>query len=176
MPLAQIKTMSHTGDDTGAIQALDADLAGTIERLQRIRAELAVILEHRAPIDTPPPFGPVADRMGERDRALVAVLSRVFDDDSLADLSQLISERDEYDEDFEAIAEDADDVTVEALARRMAVGLAAHRERYPWMKDPAAAAPQGKEFAEAAIAPAVLDLYNKAQLKVLFRAFTLLES
>ncbi|MEK8174578.1 MerR family transcriptional regulator [Streptomyces sp. M19] len=169
--LAQIGEMGQADEEPDeAIRVLDAELASTIERLQRIRAELAVMLQHRAPLDTPPPFGPVAERLGERDHALVTVYSQVFNDDALDDLRQLVSERDDYEDEFDALPEDADDATIDELAGRVAVAIRAHHDRFPWMSDPVSAAPRGKKFAETVIAPALVDLYNRAQLKTLVRA------
>ncbi|MEU1304398.1 MerR family transcriptional regulator [Streptomyces shenzhenensis] len=172
--LSQIGAMGRADEKPDeAIRLLDAELADTIERLQRIRAELAVILKHRAPLDTPPPFGPVAHKLGERDHALVTVYSQVFNDDALDDLRQLISEPDDYEDEFESIPEDADDATIDELAGHLAVAIRAHQDRFPWMSDPVSAAPRGKQFAEAVIAPAVAELYNRAQLKALARAHAL---
>ncbi|MFD8096211.1 MerR family transcriptional regulator [Streptomyces malaysiensis] len=172
--LAQIGAMGRAGAKPDeAIRILDAELADTIDRLRRIRAELAVILEHRAPLDTPPPFGPVADELGERGHALVTVLSQVFDEDALDDLCELISERDDYEDDFEALPEDADDATIDELAGRLAVAIRAHQDRFPWLSDPCSAAPRGKRFAEAVMGPAFAELFNRAQLKALARAHAL---
>ncbi|MEV0424844.1 MerR family transcriptional regulator [Streptosporangium canum] len=50
LSLAQIRAMGSADEEPDeAIRVLDAELAGTIERLQRIRAELAVILKYRPP-------------------------------------------------------------------------------------------------------------------------------
>lgn len=48
--LAQIAEMGEGGGHPGeALRALDAELAATIERLYRVRVELAVILRHGGP-------------------------------------------------------------------------------------------------------------------------------
>ncbi|MFJ8795750.1 MerR family transcriptional regulator [Streptomyces sp. NPDC102462] len=172
--LAQIGARGRADEKPDeAIRVLDAELADTIERLQRIRAELADILKHRAPLDTPPPFGPVADELCERDHALVTVYSQVFNHDALNDLCQLISERDDHEDEFDSLPEDADDAGVDEVAGHLAVAMRDHQDRFPWMSDPAGAAPRGKQFAETVILPAVVELYNKAQLKALARAHAL---
>ncbi|KAA8888768.1 MerR family transcriptional regulator [Nocardia colli] len=48
--LAQIARMGETGPSEQSVRALDADLAAAIERLQRMRAELAQTLH---PVDIP---------------------------------------------------------------------------------------------------------------------------
>ena len=59
--LSQIAAM---GDDdhhpAEALRVLDAELSATIERLQRARVELGLILRHHAPADLPPDIAPAA--------------------------------------------------------------------------------------------------------------------
>ncbi|BBX09716.1 hypothetical protein MAIC_45190 [Mycolicibacterium aichiense] len=63
-----------------ALRELDAELAETITRLQRVRAELAELLTQSAPTDLPPDFvaPDTAAKMTDADRSLVVVLSRVL--------------------------------------------------------------------------------------------------
>ncbi|MER5625273.1 MerR family transcriptional regulator [Streptosporangium sp. NPDC002544] len=173
LSLAQIRAMGSADEEPDeAIRVLDAELARTIERLQRIRAELAVILKYRAPLDTPLPFGPVAEGLSERDRALLTVFSGVLKDSALDDLRQLMTEatEGEADEEFYYLPEDADDATIETIARHLAESIQRSQARFPWMADPGSAATRGPGFAEAAIASAFAELFNAAQLKVLARA------
>ncbi|MEU0481451.1 MerR family transcriptional regulator [Streptosporangium sp. NPDC006013] len=173
LSLAQIRAMGSADEEPDeAIRVLDAELAGTIERLQRIRVELAVILKYRAPLDTPLPFGPVAEGLSERDRALLTVFSGVLKDSALDDLRQLMAEatEGEADEEFYYLPEDADDATIETIARHLAESIQRSQARFPWMADPGSAATRGPRFAEAAIASAFAELFNAAQLKVLARA------
>jgi len=79
--LSQIAAMGD-GDDhpEEALRTLDAELAATIERLQRVRVELGLILRQAAPTDLPPELAPAAAHAGlsDADRALVVVLTRVL--------------------------------------------------------------------------------------------------
>ncbi|SDY78786.1 DNA-binding transcriptional regulator, MerR family [Saccharopolyspora shandongensis] len=176
VPLAQIRTMGRADEDPeAAIRVLDADLAATIERLQRIRSELALVLKFRAPIDTPTPFQPVADSLSERDRGLITVYSRIFDAYALEDFRVLLSESSENDDRFDNLPEDADDEVIEELARRLAVDIRQHQARFPWMKDSLSAAPRGKRFAAMALQTAIVELFNPAQVKALAGAFAILE-
>ncbi|GAA1020091.1 transcriptional regulator, MerR family protein [Acrocarpospora pleiomorpha] len=176
LSLAQIRAMGSADEEPEeAIRVLDAELAGTIERLQRIRAELAVILKHRAPLDTPVPFGPVAEGLSERDRALLTVFSGVLKDDALDDLRQLMAEDTEGDDEFYYLPEDADDATIGAIARQLAESIRRSQARFPWMADPGSAATHGPGLAEAAIGSAFAELFNAAQLKALARAQALIE-
>jgi DNA-binding transcriptional MerR regulator len=59
--LSQIAGMGDTDDHpVEALRVLDAELAATIERLQRARVELSFILRQSAPIDLPPEFAAAA--------------------------------------------------------------------------------------------------------------------
>ncbi len=81
LSLARVAEMGeddqHPAD---ALRVVDAELGATIERLQRARVELGLILRHHAPADLPadlvPAAGPAA--LSEADRSLVLVMSRVL--------------------------------------------------------------------------------------------------
>ncbi|MGX1808988.1 helix-turn-helix domain-containing protein [Nocardia sp. NPDC055321] len=176
IPLAQIRTMARADQDPeAAIRLLDADLAATIERLQRIRAELAVILELRAPIDTPAPFHSIQHTMSERDKGIATVLSRVFNDDALEDFRQMMSEPSAADEPFDRLDEDADDARIESVAQLLATQMAEHRERFTWLEDIYSAVPRGQRFAEMALGTAMPELLNPAQLAACVRALEIVE-
>ncbi len=68
---------AHPEED---LRALDAGLAATIERLQRARVELGLILEKSAPTDLPPEFiePDAVAKLSDADRSLVVVLTRVL--------------------------------------------------------------------------------------------------
>ncbi|MBK1787352.1 helix-turn-helix domain-containing protein [Prauserella cavernicola] len=176
LSLGQIRELGTVGEQSDdAIDALDDELAVTIERLQRIRAELAVVREHRAPLETPGPFGSVAKGLSERDRGVLTVLSGAFTDDALDDLRQLLEEPTdpEVDDDFSVLPADADDETIEAMAGRMAESIRRSHARFPWMADPGRAAMRSRDLARNAIGPAFAELFNAAQLAVLARASAL---
>lgn len=56
LTLSQIAELDDDEFPERALRALEAELAATIERLQRTRAELGVILERSVPADLPPEF------------------------------------------------------------------------------------------------------------------------
>lgn len=158
---------SPSGD---AIRLIDAELGATIERLQRIRAELAVVLEHDGAFDVPAGFGAVAQNLSTNDRTMMHVFSRVLDERAMADLRELMSERDPVDDEFEALPADADEATVQDLAERMAGPLAAAQERHPVVMDPTDFAVGGVQQAATTVARTMVGLYNPAQLEVLRRS------
>ncbi|MGY6655506.1 MerR family transcriptional regulator [Amycolatopsis sp. TRM77291] len=169
LSLTQIRAM---GDSDGApddLGALDAELAAKIDRLQRVREELAALREHGAPLDFPARFGSVAEGLSERDRALLTVFSGFLPDDALDDLRQLMEEPTDggIDEEFDRLPEDAGNAMIEAIASRLAESIRRSHERFPWMEDPGAAGAQGRGSVEAAIGSAVVERFNAAQLKAL---------
>ena len=91
--LSQIAAM---GDDdhhpAEALRALDAELAATIERLQRARMELGLILRHHAPADLPADIAPVlgAAGMSDADRSLVLVMSRVMGPEQVGAYAEML--------------------------------------------------------------------------------------
>ncbi|NYF15473.1 DNA-binding transcriptional MerR regulator [Microbacterium sp. AK009] len=173
VPLAQIATLDRADDRLDdAISVLDAELAGTIERLQRIREELAVILQHSSPASLPARFAPLADRLTEPDQSLVMIYSRVFDDRAIDELERMIRENPVSAAELAlaALPADADRATRRRLGEELAPDLAEAHGAYPWLRDPGAYARRDAAHAEATVGQAIGQLYNVAQLEVLHRA------
>ncbi len=168
VPLADIPAEGQPSREV--LRALDRDLESAIGRLRHLRADLATVLRYRATPDTPPEFADISDALSRRDRDLVTLYRRLWDDDAFDDLRVLVSERDDYEDDLDSLAPDADDEAVEALSARMAVALARDQERFPWLRDPAGASPHSRRVVDAAAATAFAELYNAAQLRVFARA------
>ncbi|WP_322409978.1 MerR family DNA-binding transcriptional regulator [Microbacterium invictum] len=173
VPLSQIATLDRSEErPDDAIAVLDAELAATIARLQRVREELAVILQHRSPAALPARFAPLADRLTEPDQSLVMIYSRVFDDEAIGELERMIRDNPVSAAEAELVAlpADADRDTRRRLGEELAPDLAEAREAYPWLRDPGAYARHDAADAEATVGRAVGELYNLAQLEVLHRA------
>ncbi|TDD04211.1 MerR family transcriptional regulator [Saccharopolyspora terrae] len=176
LPLSQIAAMGNAGEDpTEAITVLDAELEATIQRLTRIRAELAVILRHRASPEVPPEFAPLSGDFSDSQKALLTVYSTVFSDEDLTEFSRALAVRDDVHDDLEALPEDADDEAVEELARRLAPLVRRIRAEHPRLANLAANSPHGEKLATNALAHAVVEFYNSAQIRALQRANALLE-
>ncbi|MGW0180597.1 MerR family transcriptional regulator [Nocardia sp. NPDC003345] len=171
VPLSQIAAMDRADEDPDrSLRALDAELEATVDRLNRIRAELAVVLRHRAPAYTPAEFAPVvALGMPETHQSLLMVYSTVLSDRALGVLREMLAERDPVDVEFENLAADADDAVINSLVERMVPVTLRTRERYPLSTDLAADAPGGKRHAEDTVARAMIALYNRAQLCAVHR-------
>jgi DNA-binding transcriptional MerR regulator len=173
VPLAQIATMGHADrDPDAALRVLDAELEQTVERLQRIRGELALILKHRAPAELPAGFSPVSKELSETDRSLIMIYSRVFDEAAMRDMQEMVTEvpRTATDDEFDALTLDSDRETRRRLAVALAPSIVEVFERYPWLNNPGTRATKSASFATGTVTKAVQELYNKAQLEVLYRA------
>lgn len=173
VPLSQIQAVGQAGDDPdAALRVLDAELEATVERLQRIRGELALILQHRAPAELPAGFSEVGAHLSPADRSLVMIWSRVFDDSAMDDLHDILrdEQRTSDDDAFDALPADADRATRRRLGEALGPAMARLFEAYPWLTDPAAQARRSTTSVAGTVGAAVTELYNPAQLEVLYRA------
>ena len=161
-----------------ALRELDVELAETITRLQRVRAELAELLMQAAPTDLPPDFvaPDTAAKMTGADRSLVVVLSRVLGPRGAQVYADMMRQTpdDPAAVDLDNLAADASEEARQALAERLVPYIRAVREANPGLDDSRADAPHGKRFADKVIDDAMAELYNPAQLDVLRRAGQLL--
>lgn len=174
VPLAQIADLGGTPAESQALHEVDAELARSIERLQRARDGIAAVIRERAPADIPEGFESVASRMSEADRSMVHLYSRVYDDEALADLRSTVETSDAAIEaEIESLPADADPDTVQRLAERLAPTLARNLLEHPWLADPASRLSAGGAPARDALIESVKALYNPAQLQVFMRASTL---
>ncbi|WP_226378287.1 helix-turn-helix domain-containing protein [Pseudonocardia abyssalis] len=172
--LPQIAGMGDAADHPAeALRTLDAELSATIERLQRARVELGLILQRSVPTDLPPEFAPATGGggMSEADRSFVIVLSRVLGPERLqvwADLLQNLPADAAADE-FDDLPADADEETRQAVAGRLVPYIHALFAEHPGLAAPHTDAPRGARFVAETAGKALQDLYNPAQLDVLRR-------
>ncbi len=172
--LTQIAAMD-SGDGDAQIRTLDAELEATITRLTRIRTELAQVLAHRAPAETPHGFAELTTQLSPTQRALLSVYATVFDGPTLDAFRQVLSRRQETDDELDRLPATADDATVEDLARRMVRGTLALRTEFPQLINPLDSSPLGAASAGLTMAHALAELYHPAQLRVLQRLDCLLQ-
>ena len=171
--LAQIANMDRADQDpSAALRGLDAELAATVDRLQRIRGELAVILAQQTPTDLPAGFGAAGNDLSDADRSLIMVYSRVVDEAAMQDMREIVSTapRTDADAEFDALPATADRATRSSLAAALAPAIGAVTQKYDSLQDPGSRAPRGAAFAESTMTQALHELYNPAQLEVLYRA------
>jgi len=176
VPLARIATMGHADEDpAAALRVLDAELEATIQRLQRIRGEVATILQHGASADLPAGFTSAAGDLSAADRSIIMVYSRVLDEAAMNDVQNMVTDEQgsSTDAQFDALPASADRATRRQLAESLAPVISGLVDQYPWLSDPGSRAPRGSAFAEDTVTQALRELYNPAQLEVLYRAHLL---
>ncbi|MFF5100825.1 MULTISPECIES: MerR family transcriptional regulator [Actinosynnema] len=170
VPLAQIAVMGKADEESEeAIRALDAELAASVERINRVRAELALALRHRAPAHVPPALAPFSRQLTESKRSMLTVLASVFDKQAIEGFGTLDANPDPAEVDFDALPPDADEAAIEEIARRLVPVARRTQEDHPWTKDPTAGSPLDPELTQSAIAEVVLQMYHPAQLAALRR-------
>ncbi|MGW5387748.1 helix-turn-helix domain-containing protein [Nocardia sp. NPDC003963] len=172
IPLSQIAAMGDAEDfPRDALRTLDAELASTIERLQRIRVELALILRQGTPTDLPSDIGPAAAVFTDADRDFTLILTRVLGPSGLSALRGLLSEQRDVPAmtEFDHLSAEADESTRAGLAERLAPYVGEVTAEYPEIQAPADDSPVGAKRAAETVGKALRDLYNPAQLDVLVR-------
>ncbi|RDI48174.1 helix-turn-helix domain-containing protein [Nocardia mexicana] len=180
--LSQIAAMGDTGDHPEqALRTLDAELAATIERLQRARVELGAILHRATPADLPPEFAPAngnAEVMTDADRSFILVMTRVLGPEGLQTYAEMLKDDlvDPAVSEFNDLPADADEPTRAAVAERLAPFVRKLFADHPGLGTVHSDAPRGPRFAQQTIAEALVDLYNPAQIDVLQRAGRHLET
>lgn len=169
--LSQIAAMTGSGSvPEETIRQIDAELAESIDRLQNVRAELAMLLEQKGPVDVPAEFTSVSGALSDADRALIMVYSRVLGSDAMEGMHAMLQERNPIDDEIDGLSPDADDETIEDVARRLAPYLREQEQKHDWITRPGKKSPRGELVALQTIAQAIGELYNPAQLKLLKRA------
>lgn len=171
--LHQIADMGDTDDHPEqALLALDAELAATIVRLQRVRGELSVILSEAVLTDLPPEIASAAAGadLSDTDRSFIVVLTRLLGPEGLQIYAEMLRNLppDPTAGEFEQLRADADEGTRDHLAERMAAYARALRAEHPGLDTLLADAPR-PSFTVQTVGTAMRDLYNPAQLDVLRR-------
>lgn len=177
IPLSQMGSVTDAAQGAPEVlRDVDADLQLRIDSLRQARAHIAAIIEHQVSADVPAGFESVASRLSESDRSIVHIMTRFYDDDALEDIREMSAdETDDTGPDIENLPADADEQTRQALAERVAEIIAKHLANYPWLREPAAHLPRGSELSIQTFGNALTELYNDAQLDVMFRANTIAE-
>ncbi|WET83002.1 MerR family transcriptional regulator [Amycolatopsis sp. QT-25] len=173
VPLAEIPAMAGSDERTEqTLRALDEELRASIERQQRMRDELALILRRRNLVDLPPGFDGNVEGMPEEERALMMIFSTVLDPATMASLHELQpTSRPAVQTEFDALPPDADDATRQRVAEDLAPLARSQYEARPGLLD----AKTWEALTKPVVLHGVADLYNPAQLDVLQRVNALLD-
>ncbi|WP_394361020.1 MerR family transcriptional regulator [Amycolatopsis sp. SB7-3] len=173
VPLSDIEAMEESeGNAERTLRALDAELKASIERQQRMRKELALILERRSLVDLPPGFdGDVAD-LSEVERSMLMVFSRVLDAKAMEAVRELHAvPRSPAQAELDALPADADEVTRRRVAEELLPVARGQIEAQPSLVDATTQA----ALAAPMVVRGLAELYNPAQLDVLRRLNALLQ-
>ncbi|WP_330270575.1 MerR family transcriptional regulator [Lentzea sp. NBC_00516] len=176
LSLTQIANLGDGDEHPGeALRELDAELAATIERLQRIRADLALILHQEAPTDLPSDVAAMIAEanLSPQDRSFAVVLAQLLSPDTLTKYAGTLKDysKDPAIVEFDSLPEDADEQTRQSLAERMRAMpyMQEIRDAFPHADGLYSDAPRGVEHARRTVIKVMVELYNKAQLDVLVR-------
>lgn len=176
--LTQIAAMEDNREHPEqALRTLDAELKATIERLQRARTELAIILRDSVPTDLPAEFADAAAEFSVPDRSFVSFATTILTPSALDAYGEMIrtAPRVPTDTEFQALPRDADEATRMDLAERMAPRIRDLKARFPGLFD-ASSSTLDPEQATEAFKRAVQELYNPAQHDVMQRISIILNT
>ncbi|MFD7293109.1 MerR family transcriptional regulator [Streptomyces sp. NPDC059897] len=179
-PLSRIAEMGTTDEHPeDALRALDAELAATVERLQRARMELGFILRKEVPTGLPLEFATAAAPdipMSDSDHSFLSVMSTVLGPKGTAAYADLMRNPVAHPAGaaFEQLPPDADERTRAEVAEHLVPFVRNLQERHPGLSTLPADAPRGEQFAKKTAGKALEDIYNDAQVDVLRRLSVLL--
>ncbi|UQN31487.1 MerR family transcriptional regulator [Brachybacterium kimchii] len=174
MSTAEIRSTIDSDDlffDT--VRSLDARLSASIERQQKIRADLAELLAHRTGPDVPVGFESIADSLTESDRAVIAISALLYDERGMRDLREIAEHHQDADIGFNELPADAGAEAIRAVAIRLAMVLRGIHEDYPGTRTPPRPTNVREREALHALYQSLPDLYNPAQIEALGQAFRL---
>lgn len=174
LPLGRIGAVQAGREDgQEVLHQLDAELMAGIERLQQARTDLAAILREDAPADAPAGFESVASRLSESDRSILHISGQLYDAQAMADLRRMVEVDEAIDRlgaQIDRLPPDADETSREGLVQLLAPVLAQNLADYPWLLNQSERLSRSESVVRQTISEAIADLYNPAQLDVLFRA------
>lgn len=172
--IAAVQESPESAEQT--LRALDAELAASIERQQRMRTELAAIPRNPELAETAPGFEDHADGMNELERAFVLITSRIFEPEVMDVMRDLNAEpRSEAAREFGELTDDATDETRQNLAERYASEIARDMAAHPTLRAAVDKIQAGGDpETQPVLLHAVVELLNQAQIDVLQRANTII--
>ncbi|MGW2092178.1 MerR family transcriptional regulator [Promicromonospora sukumoe] len=172
VPIAEIVRLdAGVGTSPEVLSDIDADLAETIERSERARAEIADMIEHGSVTDVATGFAGVAPRLSASERSLTLIYAQLYQPGAMDDVRRMFdADPDPATAKFESLPADADEPARERLAEEFAGTIAKALESYPWIDAPETQLRQSVRSTAVAMAETMRAIYNPAQLDVLERA------
>ncbi|MFJ9624583.1 MerR family transcriptional regulator [Streptomyces sp. NPDC101181] len=169
VPLSDIPTVAAADERSKEVlRALDAELAANIERQQRMRRELAAVLEDGASLDLPAEFGAAAASLPLAQQNLLVAYSSILTPQAMSAIREQYSRpRDEMAEEFEHLRDDAPEEVRRRLAAHLAAEVRAQRADPSSVTDLVAASRHSGALTQSVVTQALVAFYNKAQLDVL---------
>ncbi|GAB7046225.1 helix-turn-helix domain-containing protein [Catenuloplanes indicus] len=168
VPLAEMDAIEGSAEGAEQVlRALDAELAASIARQQRMRAELAEALRRPHLADLPAGFGEFPEGLPDADRGLLLISAQVLEPDALDLLRDVpVEPRSAATIAFDTLPADADEATRQSLAERFAPEVRVSRETYPELT---ALGADGGPFTSPVMLRSIAELFNPAQIDVLQR-------
>lgn len=172
VPVAELRRSAlGVGTSPEVLKALDAELAETITRNQRTRAEIGELLAHDTQSAVPAGFAEVASDLSPSEQSLMLIYAQIYDAETMEDVREMAAaEEDAASRDFSALPEDADEATRAELAERFATTITRMSRKYPWISDPASTLQRTPLTAAVTLGEVMRSMNNAAQLDVLQRA------
>ncbi|WP_286343353.1 MerR family transcriptional regulator [Frondihabitans sucicola] len=171
IPLARVADlMAVDASPVEELRVVETELAATVDRLDRVRAELSALVEQGGAPDLPHPWSVAGAELGDADRAFLLVSSRVLTPAAKEALRAMLQDHERTAEDvaFERLPAEADEATRQQLAERWAPQVERLTRNYGWIAEPAALAANGSRHGDV-LGRSLGELYNAAQLDVLLR-------
>ncbi|MFD7420307.1 MerR family transcriptional regulator [Streptomyces californicus] len=157
------------------LRTLDGELARNIERQQRMRREIAAVLDDGASLGLPPEFGAAASDLPQPQQALLVAYSSILTPRAMSVIrEQFAAPRDDSATEFEQLTEDATEEERDRLARLLAAEARRQQEAHPFIADLDASSRRDGAVARSVVAQALAEFSNTAQLDVLRRMHALL--
>ncbi|MEU8873002.1 MerR family transcriptional regulator [Streptomyces javensis] len=179
--LSQIALMGEAdGLPEEILRSLDAELASTIQRLQRTRVELGLYLRQSVPSELPPEFAQAIAQvdLSDADRSFLVVLSRVVGPRRLRAYAEMYRSHpdDPVTSEFDTLPAEADERTRQDVAERLAPYVRGLWAEHPGLNAPHPDDPYSARVIGRTMDKARRDLYNPAQLDVIRRTRHLLRT
>nr|WP_245240943.1 MerR family transcriptional regulator [Streptomyces spiramenti] len=171
VPLSDIPAPEAPDDEVEQVlRALDAELAAGIERQQRLRRELAAILDERASLDLPAGLSTSIKDLPANDRSFLVAFSSFLTPSAMSVFEeQLAAPRSPVSTEFDDLPPDAPEEVRQELTRRMLPEVRRQQAEYPVFDNVGSYSRRDETVARSVVLHSLVEFYNEAHLDVLRR-------